>query len=637
MKRILIVDDMAICREPMADALRQHGYDAHCAQDGTEALSILRDRPTDLVLLDVNMPGIDGISVLRTMKRHPALNRIPVILLTDRAERSVVVSAVRGGAHSYLLKSQFSLPQLLARIESALGLEPVAAAADAGARGGARSRYGHWRTAVEQPPTPHQGASADAPTRSGAGVAVQGSVAPAINTANRGFRAINELQPVIKRSDLVALVNEGLALRPLGQSVHNVMKVTANSDCCAEDVAKAIIHDQALCIRVLKLANSSAYARGHHVVDGVKDAVQRIGVQEVRSLVMVLGVFEEFEGVSAEHVNPQLFWEHSIGCGLAASNIATALRAPNIDDYFLWGMLHDVGRLILLEHAPDSYGGVWEVAEGLGVPLEAVEAKLMLLDHCDILEQALEHWQFPREFIAPVVNHHHVISRIKRLGPTNVQPAATVALANRIIHALLIGSSGNDVIYPLDDLVDHLDLPEEKIIELVAQIPEETNKLKIAMLARSNDRSWPEYASSIRTQLGPTFKGLCVSSRPGTDAIRLFCARLAPAPDDEPSVGVVYVRDAGEIQNLMAELEAQERQFQIAELPVVVVRARGKMTVDCPKLRARRHAFLDLPLRIPDFVKTVAVLRSGDQSLESSKPPTPPADVPPRPPPRPGS
>ncbi len=610
MNTILVVDDMALCREPIAEALRKNGYEAICAADGSEALSFLREQRPDLVLLDVNMPELDGLAVLRTMRRDSRLKGIPVILLTDKADRECIAQAAEQGVQGYLLKSRFSLDELFARVGACLGEPTVVSVAQETQT--ERSGYSQWREKTEQTPTasstssrsvrpskPHGRATSDGESAS------QAPTGPPIPD---DVRSLDDLSPVITKAQLFKLVNEGLELQPLGPTVQNVMAVTGSASCCADDVAKAVTQDQALSIRILKLANSTAYSRGRPV-DSVKEAVGRIGIQEVRSMVMTLGVLQQYEGGAGEHIDAHLFWEHSIACGLIASAISVQRQTAKADDAFLWGMVHDVGRLILLDHVSDQYGHAWDAADQLSLPLEAVEAKLMMLDHCDILEQALEHWQFPREFIAPVVNHHHSIHAIKRLGPQHVDAAATVALANRVAHALMLGSSGNEVIYPLNDLVDGLRLEPTAITKLEETIPNETRDLKITMLARANEDGWPDFVTQVKERIAPEFRPLCVSAEPNVDAHRIFCERVGSTSDDEPpNIGVVYLRNADELAKMTEEYETQENARGTSNTPVVLIVGRGKVDAEQPWLSARRHAILSVPVRISGLIRTIGEL-----------------------------
>src|SRR5688572_24595203 len=82
MQTILVVDDMAIFREPLAACLKHEGYATVCAANGKEALTaVVRKRP-DLILLDLAMPVMDGLTFLRHLRGNPATSALPVILLT---------------------------------------------------------------------------------------------------------------------------------------------------------------------------------------------------------------------------------------------------------------------------------------------------------------------------------------------------------------------------------------------------------------------------------------------------------------------------------------------------------------------------------------------------------------------------
>jgi DNA-binding response OmpR family regulator len=113
---ILVVDDMGVVRDPIAAGLRAAGYRAVCAADAQEArLAIRKHRPA-LILLDLNMPDGDGLSVIRAMNAMPDEFHAPVILLTAETDRTHVVEAARLGVKDYLLKRSFSLAALLERV-----------------------------------------------------------------------------------------------------------------------------------------------------------------------------------------------------------------------------------------------------------------------------------------------------------------------------------------------------------------------------------------------------------------------------------------------------------------------------------------------------------------------------------------
>lgn len=118
--KILVVDDMAIIRDPIAMVLKGAGYSALCASTGAEAIKLIQSELPDLVLLDVHLPDISGLQVLQTARFIPATSRIPVILLSSDERRDCILEAANLGIQGYLIKSQFSLKELLARISDQL-------------------------------------------------------------------------------------------------------------------------------------------------------------------------------------------------------------------------------------------------------------------------------------------------------------------------------------------------------------------------------------------------------------------------------------------------------------------------------------------------------------------------------------
>jgi CheY-like chemotaxis protein len=116
-KRVLVVDDMAIFREPLQLALRAAGYDVATAADGAQAIAAISNRRPDVVVLDMNMPGMNGVSFLRRLRGAPSLASIPVLVLTANADVEQIKAAMELGVAGYLHKSQFSFRSLIARIE----------------------------------------------------------------------------------------------------------------------------------------------------------------------------------------------------------------------------------------------------------------------------------------------------------------------------------------------------------------------------------------------------------------------------------------------------------------------------------------------------------------------------------------
>jgi two-component system response regulator MprA len=115
--RVLVADDDRAIRESLARALELEGYEVVVAVDGAAALAAVKERPADVLILDVMMPGVDGLTVCRVLRSER--DRTPILMLTARTETSDRVAGLDAGADDYLPKP-FDLDELLARLRALL-------------------------------------------------------------------------------------------------------------------------------------------------------------------------------------------------------------------------------------------------------------------------------------------------------------------------------------------------------------------------------------------------------------------------------------------------------------------------------------------------------------------------------------
>jgi class 3 adenylate cyclase len=119
--RLLVVDDNDLNRDMLSRRLGGRGFAVEVAEDGARALARIEERPYDLVILDVMMPGLSGIDVLRRLRERASESDLPVIMATARDATEDVVEALRLGANDYVTKP-LDFPVVLARIETQLTL-----------------------------------------------------------------------------------------------------------------------------------------------------------------------------------------------------------------------------------------------------------------------------------------------------------------------------------------------------------------------------------------------------------------------------------------------------------------------------------------------------------------------------------
>jgi two-component system phosphate regulon response regulator PhoB len=129
--RILVVDDEPDLLELVKHQLGKEHYEVTTAQDGEVALAQARRQPPDLVVLDLMLPGIDGLEVCRRLKADPRTMHVPIIMLTAKGEESDAVIGLSQGADDYVRKpfgSKELVARIAARLRSSRGEEPLASA-----------------------------------------------------------------------------------------------------------------------------------------------------------------------------------------------------------------------------------------------------------------------------------------------------------------------------------------------------------------------------------------------------------------------------------------------------------------------------------------------------------------------------
>jgi two-component system, chemotaxis family, chemotaxis protein CheY len=119
--KVMVVDDQFSVRQMTRMTLEQIGIRyVHESENGRQALDTIAVQPLDLIISDYNMPEMDGLNLLRAVRGHPAVRKLPFILLTGRGDKELVVKAAQAGVNNYLVKP-FTAAILQQKIEQVLG------------------------------------------------------------------------------------------------------------------------------------------------------------------------------------------------------------------------------------------------------------------------------------------------------------------------------------------------------------------------------------------------------------------------------------------------------------------------------------------------------------------------------------
>ncbi|MCL5008917.1 MAG: response regulator [Patescibacteria group bacterium] len=120
MTKIVVAEDDKMISESLCTALKAKGYDVTPAYDGEQAVALAKESLPEIMLLDIMMPKLDGISVLWELRANPATSGIAVIVLTNIGDAGTIAKIFDAGAMDYLLKSDQSTADIIQKVEDVL-------------------------------------------------------------------------------------------------------------------------------------------------------------------------------------------------------------------------------------------------------------------------------------------------------------------------------------------------------------------------------------------------------------------------------------------------------------------------------------------------------------------------------------
>lgn len=606
MPSILVIDDKPIIRQPLAALLEQAGYRTQTAAGTTEARAVLDAGPVALVLMELVLPGTSGLELIKHIRSNAATAALPVVVLTSSTEKESLLHAVEAGVSGYLIKEQFDQQRLLRTIaaalsRSALGQPHTLKLPTRAAESGPESAPSVPESSPAAPaPSRSAAPRADASTPRTGGAPVAVTLTPDATQAER----LQSLRPLAERAEIQKKLDSFGEMRAISPALAQVVKLTRSPGASVDALVRAIRTDHAIALKIIRLANSSVYARGNPV-DSVKTAVVRIGTEQIRQTVLNIAVVERFSSIRFdEYLNYAQFWEHAIATGIIAAALTRARDPAACDAAFTMGLLHDVGRMIMAEQLGDHYLAVLRASREHALPLEQVEKRMLLMTHADIMDRVLRQWQFPIELIDPIAFHQLSAGNIRSAAPKRFTEIATLSLANRLAHALLLGGSGNRAIAPTEELCEALKIDAGLIAKVEESAPAEADDIKYAMLANSDASGWMPARDEARARLASPARVAYVGLQPGIDSFRMVCDRLSDATLEQPTLAVVHLRSARDRAELTRALLAADREAH-AKLPALLISPNGQLRLEEPVMATRPTAFLPEPFTIDRLIDSI--------------------------------
>ncbi len=202
------------------------------------------------------------------------------------------------------------------------------------------------------------------------------------------------------------------------------------------DIANALRTDQGLSARLLRIANSAFYGFPQRV-ESVEQAIRIIGTRQLHDLVLATVVLTQFRGLDANLVTMTSFWQHSFACGIAARSLSILRPESNTERFFVSGLLHDIGSLVLYQEFPQRAAVALEAHARDHAALDEVERGIIGCDHGQVGAAIMTLWKLPELYREVAANHHNpMASKVPSLA------TAAVHIADLLVAALGLGGNG---------------------------------------------------------------------------------------------------------------------------------------------------------------------------------------------------
>ena len=387
-KKIIFVDDEINIINALKRMLfpMQKEWEMHFVDSGEKALEFMANNPVDIIVTDMRMPEMDGVTLLtEVQKRHPEVIRIVLSGYSDQKD---------------ILKTVNLAHQFLSKPCSSQKLKEV---------------------------------------------------------INNTFEIIK----ILNNEDAKRKISKIDSLPSLPDTYQQINEEMNKEDCSLKKIADIIASDIGMSANILKLVNSSFFGLTNNV-SSPHQAVNLLGLDILKGLLISSHLFQELKFPKLTGFSIKKLMNHSLMVGNLSKIIAVANNANKkvIDDSFIAGMLHDVGKLILLSNFTVSYQVVINEVRNENLPIVQVENSVLGISHAEIGAYLLGLWGLSESIVEAVALHH----KPNFTSHDEFTPLTAIHFANSFEHELIVHNS-KYASHPFDkDYMKRLKL-EDKIDE----------------------------------------------------------------------------------------------------------------------------------------------------------------------------
>lgn len=200
-----------------------------------------------------------------------------------------------------------------------------------------------------------------------------------------------------------AIVTRAKSIFSLPEVVYKINELITSGNTTNQELEQTILNDPALTVRLLKLANS-AYFGFPKKIETVSYAITLIGHRELRNLALASTVATVFKGISADLINMESFWHHSLSTGIIARLMAYDINCR--ERIFIAGLLHGIGKLILLNQFPEKSSQILSIGETNEGAIANAERQVFGFTSTEICVAFLKEWNLPASIWKTVAYQH---------------------------------------------------------------------------------------------------------------------------------------------------------------------------------------------------------------------------------------
>ncbi|MDD2711032.1 MAG: HDOD domain-containing protein [Verrucomicrobiae bacterium] len=268
-------------------------------------------------------------------------------------------------------------------------------------------------------------------------------------------------------------------LPPLPAAVQKLTEMTKDTETSYDEMAEVISTDEMLTSRILRVANSPFYGLAQRV-STVSQAIVVLGMQGVKSIAIGVSVFGFKAGSgNTEFLKREDLWRHALGVATGAKLLATHFELENWEEAFVGGMLHDIGKIILMECFSAQYSEVLKAASTGAKSLQQLEQEAFGINHSNLGAEICRRWKMPAS-LARMISMHHVNARTSENSIKLDHILFAVRIADNLARIAKIGNDGDpQLAADFMPLVEAENLKPEQLRRILLMLPEEVEKVEV--------------------------------------------------------------------------------------------------------------------------------------------------------------